>query len=120
MLAEFGGCEAARLADLEHVRASMLEAARVSGATIVTHSFHHFASQDGGAGVSGAVIIAESHLAIHTWPEHRFAALDFFTCGNGVDVRKALDHLKGAFRAGTEDLLELERGPLRVGALESR
>ncbi len=120
ILAEFGGCEASRLADLELVRASMLEAVRASGATIITHSFHHFASQDGGAGVSGAVIIAESHLAIHTWPEHRFAALDFFTCGGGVDVRKALDHLKAAFHAETEELLELERGPLRVGELESR
>ncbi len=114
ILAEFGGCDASRLANLECVRASMLDAARASGATIVTHSFHHFASQDGGAGVSGAVIIAESHLAIHTWPEHHFAALDFFTCGEGVDVRKALDLLKEAFQAASEEYLELERGPLRV------
>ena len=114
ILAEFGGCDASRLADLALVQASMLAAVQASGATIVTHSFHHFAGQDGGAGVSGAVIIAESHLAIHTWPEHRFAALDFFTCGDGVDVRKALDLLKEAFQAETEELLELERGPLRV------
>lgn len=113
-LVEFGGCDATRLADLSLVQASMLAAVQASGATIVTHSFHHFAAQDGGAGVSGAVIIAESHLAIHTWPEHRFAALDFFTCGNGVDVRKALDMLKTALLAETEDLLELERGPLRI------
>ena len=114
ILAEFGGCDTSRLADLALVQASMLAAVQASGATIVTHSFHHFASQDGGAGVSGAVIIAESHLAIHTWPEHRFAALDFFTCGDSVDVRKALDLLKEAFQAETEELLELERGPLRV------
>ncbi len=120
ILAELGGCNATRLADLSLVEASMLDAARISGATIVTCSFHHFADQDGGQGVSGAVIIAESHLAIHTWPEHQFAAVDFFTCGKGVDVRKALDHLKEAFQAQTEELLELERGPLRVGALESR
>ncbi len=119
LLAEFGGCDPERLADLDHVRSSMLAAAAASGATIVTHSFHHFASQDGGAGVSGAVIIAESHLALHTWPEHRFAALDFFTCGHGVDVRKALDYLKTAFLASTEELVEVERGPLRVGVLES-
>ena len=114
ILAEFGGCDASRLADLALVQASMLAAVQASGATVVTHSFHHFPGQDGGAGVSGAVIIAESHLAIHTWPEHRFAALDFFTCGDGVDVRKALDLLKEAFQAETEELLELERGPLRV------
>ncbi len=118
ILAELGGCNAARLADLPLVESAMLDAARVSGATIVTHSFHHFAEQDGGQGVSGAVIIAESHLAIHTWPEHRFAAVDFFTCGQRVNVRKALDHLKATFSAETEELLHLERGPLRVlGAL---
>ncbi|MBL0313550.1 MAG: adenosylmethionine decarboxylase [Holophagaceae bacterium] len=120
ILAEFGGCDAARLADLSIVEGSMLDAARISGATIVTHSFHHFAGQDGGQGVSGAVIIAESHLAIHTWPEHQFAALDFFTCGQGVDVRKALDHLKEAFQAKSEELLELERGPLRIGTVVVR
>jgi S-adenosylmethionine decarboxylase proenzyme len=117
ILAEFGGCNPARLAELSMVESSMLAAARLSGATIVTYSFHHFAGQDGGQGVSGAVIIAESHLAIHTWPEHCFAAVDFFTCGQGVDVRKALDHLKEAFQAKTEELLELERGPLRVGTV---
>ncbi len=98
----------------------MLDAARISGATIVTYSFHHFAGQEGGQGVSGAVIIAESHLAIHTWPEHQFAAVDFFTCGKRVDARKALNHLKEAFQAQTEELLELERGPLRIGAPEPR
>jgi len=117
ILAELGGCDAARLADLLLVESSMLDAARISGATIVTHSFHHFADQDGGQGVSGAVIIAESHLAIHTWPEHQFAAVDFFTCGEGVDVRGALDHLKLAFQAKTEELLELERGPLKIGTV---
>ena len=117
ILAELGDCNAVRLADLSLVETSMLEAARISGATIVTYSFHHFAEQDGGQGVSGAVIIAESHLAIHTWPEHQFAAVDFFTCGQGVDARKALNHLKEAFQAQTEELLELERGPLRIGTV---
>ena len=68
LLAEFSGCDAASLADLELVTTAMLQAATASGATIVTHSFHHFSPH----GVSGAVIIAESHLAIHTWPEHGF------------------------------------------------
>ncbi len=120
VLAEFGGCDASGLADLSLVQTSMLAAVEASGATIVTHSFHHFPGQDGCAGVSGAVIIAESHLAIHTWPEFRFAALDFFTCGEGVEVRKALDLLKAAFHAETEELLELERGPLRVAATSAR
>jgi S-adenosylmethionine decarboxylase proenzyme len=108
LLVEFTGCEAAALADLDRVTSAMLEAAEASGATIVTHSFHHFSP----FGVSGAVIIAESHLAIHTWPEHHFAAVDFFSCG-GVDMNRGVAVLKAAFSAASETRLELERGPLR-------
>ena len=107
LLVEFEGCDAASLADLEQVTSAMLRAAEASGATIVTHSFHHFSPH----GVSGAVIIAESHLAIHTWPEHGFAAVDFFTCGK-VDMDCGLAVLKRAFSATAETRLELERGPL--------
>jgi len=109
LLAELTGCEAAALADLQGVTTAMLQAAEASGATIVTHSFHHFSPY----GVSGAVIIAESHLAIHTWPEHEFAAVDFFTCG-AVDMDRGLALLKAAFSAKGESRIELERGPLRT------
>ena len=108
LLAEFTGCDASSLADLGRVTSAMLQAAEASGATVVTHSFHHFSPH----GVSGAVIIAESHLAIHTWPEHGFAAVDFFTCGP-VDMERGLAVLKAAFGATGETRLELERGPLR-------
>jgi S-adenosylmethionine decarboxylase len=109
LLVEFTGCHAHSLADLDGVTSAMLRAAEASGATIVTHSFHHFSPH----GVSGAVIIAESHLAIHTWPEHGFAAVDFFSCG-GVDMDRGLAVLKIAFGATGETRLELERGPLRT------
>lgn len=111
LLAEFSGCDAAALADLDGVTAAMLEAAARSGATIVTHSFHHFG---GGGGVSGVVIIAESHLAIHTWPEHTFAAVDFFTCGDKVRTGVALEILAKAFQAGAIEQAEVARGPLDV------
>ena len=109
LLAEFTGCDPVALSDLDRVTSAMLLAAEASGATIVTHSFHHFSPH----GVSGAVIIAESHLAIHTWPEHGFAAVDFFSCG-GVDMDLGVAVLKRAFRATKETRLELERGPLRA------
>ncbi|MDR3684924.1 MAG: adenosylmethionine decarboxylase [Geothrix sp.] len=108
LLVEFTGCDAAALADLDRVTTAMLQAAGASGATVVTHSFHHFSPH----GVSGAVIIAESHLAIHTWPEHGFAAVDFFSCGP-VDMGRGLAVLQAAFGAREETRLELERGPLR-------
>jgi S-adenosylmethionine decarboxylase len=109
LLAEFSGCDASSLADLGRVTSAMLQAAEASGATVVTHSFHHFSPH----GVSGAVIIAESHLAIHTWPEHGFAAVDFFSCGD-VDMIRGLAVLKVAFGAKEEVRLALERGPLRA------
>jgi S-adenosylmethionine decarboxylase proenzyme len=113
LLVEFSGCDPGALADLELVTRAMLQAARDSGATIVTHSFHHFSPQLGEGGVSGAVIIAESHLAIHTWPEHAFAAVDFFSCGS-VDMDRGLALLKAAFGATGETRLLLERGPLKA------
>jgi len=109
LLVEYTGCDAAILADLDRVTAAMLAAAEASGATIVTHSFHHFSPH----GVSGAVIIAESHLAVHTWPEHRFAAVDFFSCGP-VDMDRGLAVLRAAFGAINETRMALERGPLRA------
>ncbi|MBK7292891.1 MAG: adenosylmethionine decarboxylase [Geothrix sp.] len=107
LLVEFTGCDSAALADLAGVTTAMLEAARASGATIVTHSFHHFSPH----GVSGAVIIAESHLAIHTWPEHRFAAVDYFSCG-AVNAGAAMQVLEAAFGATATEALSLTRGPL--------
>ncbi|MBI4911688.1 MAG: adenosylmethionine decarboxylase [Acidobacteria bacterium] len=109
LLAEFSGCDAGLLSDLHHVTTAMLAAVEASGATVITHNFHHFSP----LGVSGAVIIAESHLAIHTWPEYRFAAVDFFTCVARVEPRKALAVLKEALKAEDLELLEYQRGPLR-------
>jgi S-adenosylmethionine decarboxylase proenzyme len=109
LLAEFSDCDPACLSDLEHVTQAMLAAAEASGATVVTHSFHHFSP----LGVSGVVIISESHLAIHTWPEHRFAAVDFFTCVNRVVPERALASLRTALNAQHMATAHLERGPLR-------
>lgn len=107
LLVELVGCDPTALSSLEQVTTAMLAAARASGATIVTHSFHHFSPH----GVSGAVIIAESHLAIHTWPEHGFAAMDYFSCGP-VKPEAALEVLKEAFGATSTEVLRLTRGPL--------
>ncbi len=109
-IAELTGCDAARLSDLDQVTRAMLAAAEASGATIVTHTFHHFSP----LGVSGMVIIAESHLAIHTWPEHRFAAVDFFSCINRVEPERALQLLQERLGAEHLEVLHLERGPLSV------
>ena len=85
-------------------------AARVSGATIVSDTFHHFSPH----GVSGAVIIAESHLAIHTWPEYGYAAVDLFTCGDTVDGEQAFRSLKDALGAEQVSTMELRRGMVEM------
>ena len=108
LLAEYTDCDPERLADLDHITTAMLAAAEAAGATIVGHSFHRFQPW----GVSGVVIISESHLAIHTWPEHRYAAVDLFTCGGSVDPWQAFELLKEALGAEHANAVALERGLL--------
>jgi S-adenosylmethionine decarboxylase proenzyme len=90
ILAEFFECDPNILNSPEMVERFMTEAAIECGATIVQKCFHLFAP----FGVSGVVIISESHLAIHTWPELGYAAIDFFTCGESCDPKVAYDYLK--------------------------
>ncbi len=112
LLVELFSCNVDILDDLEKIEVLMKEAARLSGATIVESVFHRFQPH----GISGVVVIAESHLAIHTWPEHGYAALDFFTCGADIDYWMAHDFLKKAFMAGDSEVKELLRGGDRDAA----
>ena len=84
----------------------MNEAAKRANATIVNSVFHHFNPY----GVSGAVIISESHLAIHTWPEYGYAAVDVFTCGDKINPWVAFDYLEKSFEADRSESVELPRG----------
>lgn len=106
VLAELLECDKKRLNDLDYVKKAMIEAAIDSNATVVGYKFHKFAPQ----GVSGVVIIAESHLAIHTWPEHGYAAVDIFTCGSKTEPKLAFKRLRLAFRAKRVKYKELKRG----------
>ena len=108
LLVEYHGCDPKILNDLEMVKGFMLEAASRSGAAVLDSSFHYFSPQ----GVSGVVVIAESHLAIHTWPEHGYAAVDIFTCGTKVDPWKAFDYLKSALDSKKSSVNEIRRGDL--------
>jgi S-adenosylmethionine decarboxylase proenzyme len=78
---ELFDCDENLLNDHRLLEQSLVEAATKAGATVVESVFHQFNPH----GISGAVIIAESHIAIHTWPEYRYAALDIFTCGTDID-----------------------------------
>lgn len=110
ILVEFYGCSTAILNDVPLIESSMLKAAKESGATIISSVFHHFSP----FGVSGVVVIQESHLAIHTWPEYRYAAVDLFTCGYSVNPWTSYEILKTAFEADHGSAIELNRGQLEL------
>ncbi len=77
LIVEYADCNCELLNDIDFLEEQMNESVRVAGATIVSSKFHRYNPQ----GVSGVIVIAESHLSIHTWPEYGYAAVDFFTCG---------------------------------------
>jgi len=80
----------------------------ISGATALNSTFHKFSPH----GVSGVVVISESHFSIHTWPEYGYCALDIFTCGTEIKSEKALDFLKEELGAGSISVTEVKRGIL--------
>jgi S-adenosylmethionine decarboxylase len=106
LLLELKICNEEVLDDLNFLKECLNEAAIQCGATVVGESFYHFSPY----GVSGVVNIAESHIAIHTWPEHRYAAVDVFTCGNNVDPEKAAKLIIERLEAQSHSLIELRRG----------
>ncbi|MEE8576987.1 MAG: adenosylmethionine decarboxylase [candidate division Zixibacteria bacterium] len=106
LIVEYSGCDRTLLDDLESLERHLNDAVRKSGATIVKSVFHRYNPQ----GVSGAVIIAESHLSIHTWPEYGYAAVDFFTCGQSVDPEVAAAFMKEKLSAESVEIRELQRG----------
>ncbi len=97
---------ASRLDNPEHIDAHLREAAIVAGATILHSHFHHFTPN---GGVSGVVVLAESHISIHTWPERDFAAVDIFMCG-ACDPHLAIAVLQRAFSPARIDVDEKRRG----------
>jgi len=88
-------CETDHLDDLAWVKRTLVNAALAAGATIIETVFHKFSPW----GISGVIVIAESHLAIHIWPETRYAAIDVFTCGENVRMDVASAFLTRAFRS---------------------
>jgi len=108
LLVELKDCNHSALKDLNFVRDAMVSAARKAEATIVDISFHEFSP----FGISGMVVIAESHLSIHTWPEYGYAAVDIFTCGDLIDPIVAAQYLINFFESKNPSIVEMKRGIL--------
>ena len=108
LLVELRDCNPAVLQSLDKVRSAMVSAAEAASATIVDVSFHEFSP----FGISGMVIIAESHLSIHTWPEYGYAAVDIFTCGDLIKPSEAASYLIQEFECSNPSVVEMKRGIL--------
>ena len=108
MILELYGCSKELIDDEVAVHQILLEAARLAKASVVTSNFHKFSPQ----GVSGMIIIEESHFSIHTWPENNYAAVDMFTCGDILDNNIAVEYIKEKFEATSIYMVDMRRGIL--------
>ncbi len=117
VIAELDGCDAALLSNSKVMRRLLLEAARTAGATALSDEIFDFKN----GGVSGFVLLAESHISIHTWPEHGYAAIDIYTCGRHTLPDQACVYLANRLKAKQVHTTTLDRGvPSKLGGHEQR
>ena len=114
ILMEFHECSTEILDKLNILEESMIEAANIAGATVIKSVFHQFAPQ----GVTGVVVIAESHLSIHTWPEHGYAAVDFFTCNAAMDYKLSYQSIAEVLQSKKHTYKTIERGLISTSRIE--
>ena len=107
-LLDLWGCDPKYLDDLEYLKKHCLAAVKLGGATVIDSSFHHFSPQ----GVSGVIIIAESHLSLHTWPEHNYMAFDIFSCGE-FKFNLVCEYLVVIFKAARYHVDIIKRGNIK-------
>lgn len=105
-IVEASGCDPKIISDVSKVQQILVKAAEMSGANVWAVSFHKFPP----TGVSGVVVISESHISTHTWPEYGYGALDFYTCGDTVDPEKGLIYAVESFGASSSHITEITRG----------
>lgn len=104
---------ARHLTDADALRDALTAAARAAGATVLGAHFHTFPDR---AGITGVVLLAESHISIHTWPEIGFAAVDIFMCG-AAQPQRAADSLRTSLRPDREVLTEVQRNQVSQPSL---
>ena len=110
LLIEYYGCDPKILTNIGSIEDILVEAAKRAHAHIVDVVFHTFSPH----GVSGVVVLEESHLAIHTWPEHGFASVDIYTCGGSVNPWLAYKHIFKSIKAKHSTAMEMKRGVLDI------
>lgn len=108
LIVELYDCDTEVINNAKAVEKALVKAVDISGATLVRSVIHEFNPH----GVSGVVVIEESHFSVHTWPEYGYCALDIFTCGNEIDHMSALQYLKDTLGAKSLSVNEIRRGIL--------
>lgn len=101
---DFSGCRSMPTTPAQ-LRDTLCHAARLAGATIVAESFHEFSPH----GLSGVVVIAESHFAVHTWPEHQAICIDLFSCSSRLNIDTAIAYLQEIFKPASTRVREVTR-----------
>jgi S-adenosylmethionine decarboxylase len=99
------------LDDLKKAKEAMVSAAKLAGATVLGAHFHRFSPH----GLTGVVVLAESHISIHTWPEYGYAAVDVFTCGETLQPSVAASYLVEKFQSKNPAVIAMKRGTLSLG-----
>jgi S-adenosylmethionine decarboxylase len=112
LLVELYSCDPKILNDVQKVEKILTDAALYAKARIVDVVFHTFNPH----GISGVIVIAESHLAIHTWPEFNYASVDIYTCGTEINPWRAYNFMVKRFKAKNMTAVEMKRGVLPVPA----
>jgi len=108
LIVELYECHREFINDARSVENALINAVNISGAKMVQSVVHEFNPH----GISGVVVIEESHFSVHTWPEYGYCALDIFTCGDEIDYYSALHYLKEEFKAKNFSVTEMKRGML--------
>lgn len=106
LILELWGCDTHQINSIETIERAITETIEACGATLLDLRVYPFTPQ----GVTGVAILSESHLMIHTWPEHGYAAVDVFTCGMHTDPSKAVPVLRRHFLPERVQVMEMNRG----------
>ncbi|MFZ3576331.1 adenosylmethionine decarboxylase [Virgibacillus sp. DJP39] len=117
VIAELWDCNIDKLNDMGLIERTFVDAALKAGAEVREVAFHKFAPH----GVSGVVIISESHLTIHSFPEHGYASIDVYTCGDVIDPNVAAEYIATALESKSYEKVEVPRGmgPIKVNQFQA-
>ena len=105
---DFYKCDKDILSNSDLVKSYFVKSAELANATIVSQKFHEFSPY----GLTGVLVITESHISIHTWPEYGYAAIDVFSCCDKLDHKRLVESLKGSLKAGKVKSKSIKRGRL--------